>query len=68
MSVLDCLFGIGIRAIGLALLGYNVHTTDLSPKAVSRAEGETKRLEADLTFGVANIIYELIVGGVQNDK
>ena len=54
LSVLDCSCGIGTQAIGLALLGYNVHATDLSPKAVSRAEREAVRLGANLTFGVAD--------------
>ncbi len=37
-SVLDCSCGIGTQAIGLALLGYKVHATDLSPKAVAHRE------------------------------
>lgn len=35
--VLDCACGIGTQAIGLALRGYEVIGTDLSPKAASRA-------------------------------
>lgn len=35
--VLDCACGIGTQAIGLALRGYEVVGTDLSPKAASRA-------------------------------
>ena len=53
-SVLDCSCGIGTQAIGLALLGYKVHATDLSPKAVQRARGEARRLGAEVTFGVAD--------------
>lgn len=54
MKVFDCSCGIGTQAIGLALLGYHVHATDLSPSAVSRAEKEAQRLGANLTFGVAD--------------
>ena len=54
MNLLDCSCGIGTQAIGLALLGYNVHATDLSPKAVERAKKEAERLRAKLTFGVAD--------------
>lgn len=53
-KVFDCSCGIGTQAIGLALLGYVVHATDLSPKAVTRAEIEAQRLGANLTFGVAD--------------
>lgn len=55
IKILDCSCGIGTQAIGLALLGYNVHATDLSPNAVSRAEREAQRLGANLTFGIADI-------------
>lgn len=54
LKVLDCSCGIGTQAIGLALSGYYVHATDLSPNAVSRAEMEAQRLGASLTFGVAD--------------
>lgn len=54
LKVLDCSCGIGTQSIGLALLGYQVHATDISPAAVSRAIKEAKRLGASLTFGVAD--------------
>lgn len=54
LKVYDCSCGIGTQAIGLALLGYKVHATDLSHKAVSRAEREAQRLGAYLSFGVAD--------------
>ena len=53
LSVLDCSCGIGTQSIGLALLGYRVHGTDLSRKAVERARKEANRLGAVLTFDVA---------------
>lgn len=34
LKVYDCSCGIGTQAIGLALLGYKVHATDLSHRAV----------------------------------
>jgi glycine/sarcosine N-methyltransferase len=54
-SILDCSCGIGTQAIGLALLGYRVHGTDISPRAVERASRESARLGAKATFGVADM-------------
>ena len=54
-SILDCSCGIGTQAIGLALLGYRVHGTDISPRAVERASREAARLGARVTFGVADM-------------
>jgi glycine/sarcosine N-methyltransferase len=54
LKVYDCSCGIGTQAIGIALLGYKVHASDISNKAISRAEKEAKRLGAHLTFGVAD--------------
>ncbi len=54
--VLDCACGIGTQAIGLALRGYRVHASDLSPEAVARAQVEARRLRTadDMTFEVAD--------------
>src|SRR5918998_1493903 len=54
-AVLDCACGIGTQAIGLALLGHQVHATDLSPRAVARAEREATARGASLSFGVADL-------------
>jgi SAM-dependent methyltransferase len=54
LSVLDCSCGIGTQAIGLARLGYRVHGTDLSPRAVERAAREAAGLGAAATFAVAD--------------
>jgi SAM-dependent methyltransferase len=54
-SLLDCCCGIGTQAIGLALRGYRVHATDLSPPSVERARREAASFGADLTFGVADL-------------
>src|SRR5262249_28346829 len=53
-SLLDCSCGIGTQAIGLAVRGYRVHATDLSPAAVERAQREAERFGVSITFGVAD--------------
>ena len=54
-AILDCACGIGTQAIGLALLGHRVHATDLSPKAVARAEREAAARSATVSFGIADV-------------
>jgi glycine/sarcosine N-methyltransferase len=54
-SLLDCTCGIGTQAIGLALRGYTVHATDLSPVAVERARREAASFGVTATFGVADV-------------
>jgi glycine/sarcosine N-methyltransferase len=54
LSLLDCSCGIGTQAIALALHGYNVHATDLSPASVERAAHEADTLGAKITVGVAD--------------
>ena len=53
-SVLDCSCGIGTQAIGLALRGYDVHATDLSPLSVERARTEASAFGASISFGTAD--------------
>jgi SAM-dependent methyltransferase len=53
-TVLDCACGIGTQAIGLAMRGYAVHATDLSPAAVARAAREAESFGVSLTCGVAD--------------
>jgi SAM-dependent methyltransferase len=53
-TVLDCSCGIGTQAIGLALRGYVVHATDVSPGQIRRAEQEARALQTPLTFGIAD--------------
>ncbi len=53
-TLLDCSCGIGTQAIGLALEGYQVHATDLSPVSIECASQEATRLGVDMTFGVAD--------------
>jgi glycine/sarcosine N-methyltransferase len=54
MDLLDCSCGIGTQAIGLALQGYNVQGTDLSPKSIARAKKEAKKFGLNMKFQVAD--------------
>ena len=54
LSVLDCSCGIGTQAIGLALRGYRVEGTDLSPQAIQRARREALEAGALARFAVAD--------------
>jgi SAM-dependent methyltransferase len=54
LSLLDCSCGIGTQALGLARYSYQVHATDLSPKAVLEARRRAKNLGVSITFGVAD--------------
>lgn len=54
-DVLDCACGIGTQAIGLALLGYAVDGSDISPGALTRARGEAERLGATVQFALADM-------------
>lgn len=56
VSVLDCAYGIGTQAIGLALQGFAVHATDLSRAAVDRARDEAAAAGARVSFGVADFL------------
>ncbi|MDE2706702.1 MAG: class I SAM-dependent methyltransferase [Gemmatimonadota bacterium] len=53
--VLDCSCGIGTQAIGLAQRGYEVFASDLSPKAVARAEAEAAKRGLNVRFAVADV-------------
>ena len=52
--LLDCSCGIGTQAIGLAILGHDVHATDLSPVSIDCARSEAEQLGVDMSFGVAD--------------
>ena len=54
LHVLDCSCGIGTQAIGLALEGHQILASDLSSKAISRAQIEASRLNAKLNFAVSD--------------
>jgi glycine/sarcosine N-methyltransferase len=55
-TLLDCTCGIGTQALGLALQGYTVHATDLSPDSVDRARQEAENLSITMTCGVADLL------------
>ena len=54
-TVLDCSCGIGTQTIGLGLLGYQVHGTDISEKAIRRAINEARSFEIIASFDVADL-------------
>ncbi len=53
-ELLDCSCGIGTQAIGLALQGYKVKGTDLSPQSILRAKKESKNLGVNIAFQAAD--------------
>ncbi|RYD97296.1 MAG: class I SAM-dependent methyltransferase [Sphingobacteriales bacterium] len=54
-TLLDCACGIGTQALGLAQSGYNTTATDLSPKAIERAQQEAqKRQVQNISFATAD--------------
>jgi SAM-dependent methyltransferase len=62
-DILDRSCGIGTQAIGLARRGYRVHGTDISAAEIDRARTEAARLDADLSFAVADFRNLSVVGG-----
>ncbi len=54
-TILDAACGIGTQAIGLALRGFDVTATDLSPAAVERARREAESFGVSIRFGVADL-------------
>jgi glycine/sarcosine N-methyltransferase len=57
-TVLDCTCGIGTQAIGLAMKGYAVHATDLSPQEIERAKDYATRFDLPQapSFAVADLL------------
>jgi ubiquinone/menaquinone biosynthesis C-methylase UbiE len=53
-KLLDCSCGIGTQAIGLALQGYDIQGTDLSPKSIARAKKEAKNFGVKIKFQPAD--------------
>jgi len=66
-EILDCSCGIGTQAIGLALQGYNVLRTDLSPKSILRAKKETRRFGVKIEYRTASFQELPAVMGKQVD-
>ena len=55
--VLDCACGIGTQAIALALHGFEVEGSDLSPVAIARAEREARTRGLSLSFRQDDMRY-----------
>jgi SAM-dependent methyltransferase len=55
LDLLDCACGIGTQSIGLALLGYRVLGTDLSPRAIHRARREARSRGVRIRFVEADL-------------
>jgi glycine/sarcosine N-methyltransferase len=53
-TVLDCACGIGTQAIGLALEGFSVRGSDVSPKEIARARDEAAGFGVDIELHVAD--------------
>lgn len=53
--VLDCSCGVGTQSLGLARRGHQVLGTDISPRAVQRAEMERAKLGLTAKFAVADM-------------
>lgn len=54
-DVLDATCGIGTQALGLAAAGYKVVASDLSPRAIARAQSEALALDLNLQTYVADL-------------
>lgn len=63
-TVLDCSCGIGTQAIGLALEGFTVTGTDISPHSIDRAMHEAEAFHVDGDFAVADMrsVGEVVTG------
>lgn len=53
--VLDVSCGIGTQAIALALNGFEVKASDISPRAIERATDEARRRGQDIAFSVCDM-------------
>jgi len=54
-TILDVSCGIGTQAIGLAQRGYAVTGSDLSPRAIERANAESRRHDVEVSFSVCDM-------------
>jgi glycine/sarcosine N-methyltransferase len=67
IRVLDCACGIGTQALGLARAGFRVTGTDLSPRAIERADMEASTRSLDLQFQVADMLHLDVVAETEFD-
>ena len=54
-SVLDASCGIGTQSLGLAQKGYEVTGSDISPRAIERAQKEAQKRNLRITFSVTDM-------------
>ncbi|MBB3126030.1 2-polyprenyl-3-methyl-5-hydroxy-6-metoxy-1,4-benzoquinol methylase [Paenibacillus rhizosphaerae] len=54
IRILDASCGIGTQSLGLALQGFEVTATDLSPNSVERARREAEAMGLSIRFGTAD--------------
>lgn len=54
-TILDCSCGIGTQSLGLAVRGYEITASDLSPAAVERARLEARQRHLSLQVSVADM-------------
>jgi SAM-dependent methyltransferase len=55
LKILDCACGIGTQSIGFAAMGHHVVASDLSRKAVNRAQREAERRSLKISFHVSDM-------------
>jgi SAM-dependent methyltransferase len=55
LKILDCACGIGTQSIGFAAMGHQVMASDLSRKAVNRAQREAQRRSLPISFRVSDM-------------
>jgi ubiquinone/menaquinone biosynthesis C-methylase UbiE len=55
LKILDCACGIGTQSIGFAAMGHQVVASDLSLKAVNRAQREAQRRSLKISFRVSDM-------------
>ena len=55
ITLVDVSCGIGTQTIGLAQLGYAVDASDISPKAIKRAQSETEKRNLAVKYSVADM-------------
>jgi SAM-dependent methyltransferase len=55
LRILDCACGIGTQSIGFAAMGHQVVASDLSRKAVNRAQREAQRRSLPISFRVSDM-------------
>lgn len=53
--IFDCSCGIGTQAIGIALQGYKVSASDISPKSIEQAQSNARKFGVDITLSTGDM-------------